>query len=172
MSGIRDNKGKARMSLLPFDALRELAGLFTWGASKYGAWNWSKGLSWSETMDSLMRHQERWLARDEVDESGYHHDVHILWNAVVLVAMRLRGIGKDDRHTQTKSDSVSDGSTHVPERDVSNPTSPVTTSHDPTLVIPIDNVPDVMGPYDDDPNFRDGWAAEGSPVPSYVKGST
>lgn len=146
MSGRRDNEGKPRMSLLPFDALRELASLFTWGASKYGAWNWAKGLSWSETMDSLIRHQEKWLKREELDESGFNHDVHILWNAIVLVAMRLRGIGKDDRY---RSDAIADDVPRHPIKgDISDPVVPVTASDNPSTVIPGYDYAHVMWPND------------------------
>lgn len=123
MSGFRYNKGKPRMSLLPFDALYELASLFTESTKKYPARNWERGLSWSETQDSLLRHMTAWSNREDKDaESGFYHDVHILWNAIVLVTMRLRGIGKDDRRevekcTQSSSEIQSSMSNLVPKGD-------------------------------------------------------
>lgn len=136
------------MSLLPFDALYEVARLFTWGATKYDAWNWAKGLSYTETMDSLLRHTTNWANRNDIDsESGFHHDVHILWNALVLVAMRLRGIGKDDRY-----DSNAIGNNiprHPVEGNVSDPVVPVTGPNDPTIAVLGNDVTYVVRPDDD-----------------------
>lgn len=155
MSGRRDNEGKARMSLLPFDALREVAKLFTWGANKYGAWNWAKGLSYTETMDSLLRHTEQWLNRKDIDESGFHHDVHIAWNALVLLAMRLRGIGKDDRLNSVSDDVPS----HSVEGDSSNPVAPVTTSNKPPPPVVSRDDAHMMWPDHYRTNLRHGMTA-------------
>lgn len=132
------------MSLLPFDALYELASLFTESMKKYPARNWERGLSWSETADSLLRHMTEWTKRDDVDkESGFHHDVHILWNAIVLVTMRLRGIGKDDRQLDPVSDYVM---THPIKGDISDPVVPVTGSNYPIPGSAADNVTNVVTP--------------------------
>lgn len=165
MSGRRDNEGKARMSLLPFDALREVAKLFTWGANKYGAWNWAKGLSYTETMDSLLRHTEQWLNRKDIDESGFHHDVHIAWNALVLLAMRLRGIGKDDRLNSVSDDVPS----HSVERNIGNPIVPVTTTNYPPISPASDNVSDMVRPDNNGTNLRDSGLTIVKPVSSTIK---
>jgi hypothetical protein len=45
-----------------------------------------------------MRHLAAWQQGEDIDpENGQHHDVAILWNAIALVAFRLRGSGVDDR---------------------------------------------------------------------------
>lgn len=167
MSGFRYNKGKARMSLLPFDALYELASLFTESTKKYPARNWERGLSWSETQDSLLRHLTAWSNKDDVDsESGFNHDVHILWNAIVLVTMRLRGIGKDDRKSNPVSDDVPG---HTAKGDISNPVVPVTATDDPSSLVTIDNVTYMVWPYDDSAVTRDSRFAILQPITSDVK---
>lgn len=162
MSGFRYNKGKARMSLLPFDALYELASLFTESTKKYPARNWERGLSWSETQDSLLRHMTAWSNREDKDaESGFYHDVHILWNAIVLVTMRLRNIGTDDRRevekcmqssseTQSSTSTLApkgDGLTHPAKGDISDPVVPVTTTDDPAPTVSSCYNADMMGPH-------------------------
>lgn len=160
------------MSLLPFDALYELASLFTESTKKYPARNWERGLSWSETQDSLLRHMTAWSNKDDVDsESGFNHDVHILWNAIVLVTMRLRGIGKDDRSSPLDKvlDAVGDGSTHTPKGDISDPVVPVTASDDPVAGTTTNDITNVVRPYDYRTDPRIGWTAEGTPLTSDIK---
>ena len=155
------------MSLLPFDALYELASLFTESMKKYPARNWERGLSWSETADSLLRHMTEWTKRDDVDkESGFHHDVHILWNAIVLVTMRLRGIGKDDRQLDPVSDYVM---THPIKGDISDPVVPVTGSNYPIPGSAADNVTNVVTPYDHNTNAGTSSLSPGGPITGNVK---
>jgi hypothetical protein len=152
VSGLRYNKGKPRMSLLPFDALYELASLFTESMKKYPARNWERGLSWSETQDSLLRHMTAWSNKEDKDaESGFYHDVHILWNAIVLVTMRLRGLGKDDRKSNPVSDDVP---THSIKRDISNSVVPVTAPDYPVTRAPTDDVAYVVRP---DDHYTESW---------------
>lgn len=97
--GDRFNTDKARMDLLPWDALEELAKHYGVGAKKYSDRNWEKGLHWNKgCMASLLRHVAAWSRGEDIDpENGQHHDVAILWNAIALVTFRLRGTGIDDR---------------------------------------------------------------------------
>jgi len=96
-TGLRYNAGKPRMSLLPFDALREVAKVLTFGAQKYAPHNWRKGLTWSETYDSLIRHLTARLSGELRDpETGELHTAQIACNALFLVSFELSGAGKDD----------------------------------------------------------------------------
>lgn len=105
-SGLRLNSGKPRIDLVPMDAVLAVADHYGKGASKYPARNWEKGLKWNEgCMASLLRHVEKWQAGEEYEieklpsgeEIVFRHDEAILWNALAIVAFRLRGIGTDDR---------------------------------------------------------------------------
>lgn len=96
--GRRDNKGKPRWDLVPLDAVEEYADCLAFGATKYEERNWEKGLSWSQTAASLLRHLTRWMLGEDKDkESGLHHDVHIAFNAIALITFRIRNKGVDDR---------------------------------------------------------------------------
>lgn len=97
-AGVKFDKGKLRMDLLPPDVLEALAQILTDGAVKYGAYNWSKGMAWSRPYAALMRHLLAWWGGQDTDpESGHSHLWHVLTNAAFLVAYEQRGIGEDDR---------------------------------------------------------------------------
>lgn len=103
-TGLRYNTGKARMDLLPWDVLVALAHHYRVGAEKYAARNWELGMKWNEgAAASLQRHLAAWSMGEDIDpENGQHHDVAIAWNALALVAYRLRNIGVDDRPKPSK----------------------------------------------------------------------
>lgn len=96
--GIRYNKEKAPMHLLPWDAIITLALHYRDGAKKYPERNWENGLKWNEgCAASLARHLADWSSGEDVDSEGNYHDVSMVWNALALLTYRLRGIGEDDR---------------------------------------------------------------------------
>lgn len=102
--GSRSNAGKPRWTLLPLDALAAVVEVLEMGARKYAPRNWEKGLSWSETADSLLRHLVTWHRGERFDpESRQPHLAHVACNALFLLAHELRGIGTDDR---PRGDSV------------------------------------------------------------------
>jgi hypothetical protein len=79
----RFNKGKLRWSLVSFSALELLVKVLMFGAEKYGAHNWKKGLPQDELLDSLMRHVVALNNGEEFDkESGHHHIGHVMCNAM------------------------------------------------------------------------------------------
>lgn len=95
--GMRFNTNKTRFDLIPASWPRVLAQILTKGATKYAPRNWEKGLSWSETLGSLHRHLDKWVSGETHDEeTKCHHMGHVAWNALALMTMQLRGIGKDD----------------------------------------------------------------------------
>lgn len=72
--------------LVPFQEITDgFARVAEFGAVKYEAWNWSKGLSRVQLIGSLLRHTFAYLRGQERDaDSGLLHTDHILWNAVAL----------------------------------------------------------------------------------------
>lgn len=100
----RFNEGKVGTYLIPPDVLLEVAKVYDFGAKKYGAHNWCNGLSWDKgTRASLERHLLKWASGEDYDdESGLPHDLHVAWNALTMVAHRIRGIGVDDRYKVVK----------------------------------------------------------------------
>ena len=99
MEAKRYHEHKPPMQLLPWDALMALSEHYGAGAKKYPERNWEQGLKWSEgCAASLMRHVAKWQQGEDFDpENGMPHDLAIAWNALALVAFRLRTVGTDDR---------------------------------------------------------------------------
>lgn len=121
------DEGKPRFSLLSAWAQEGLARISTYGAKKYtkygqctctlslnhsatcesrkvinsGDWNWAKGLSWAETIDSLERHLNAFKKGEELDDgpggSGLPHIDHLQWNAMALSHFQKTSTGTDDR---------------------------------------------------------------------------
>lgn len=89
---------KAKMSLLPFEALREIANILTFGCDKYGRHNWRDGMEWSRIQDAMLRHYERFsLGEDRDPETGSLHLAHLATNALFLLTYQLLKLGTDDR---------------------------------------------------------------------------
>jgi hypothetical protein len=95
--GARFNKGKIRYELIPTYALEELAKVYTYGAEKYDQYNWRKGLSWLNTLGSLLRHVYAWKKGEKIDsESNCHHLAMAAWNCFTLMSFEKNSIGIDD----------------------------------------------------------------------------
>lgn len=94
---------KARISLLPTDAIESAARVMTGAAESAGGKHndreWEKGnRNWNDVYDSLQRHLIAWEQREDFDaESGCLHMAHVACRALELLACQLRGIGNDDR---------------------------------------------------------------------------
>jgi hypothetical protein len=98
MSGKKYDLGKSMMGLLPFEALRAVGDVLTYGAQKYAAHNWRKGMKWSRVQDAMLRHYERFSLGEERDpDTGMLHTAHLACNALFLLAYQLQGLGEDDR---------------------------------------------------------------------------
>jgi hypothetical protein len=115
MAGLRHNKHKTPMHLLPWDAIGALADHYGKGAKKYPERNWEKGLKWNEgCAASLVRHLKAWSSGEDYELENMpdgscqqmYHDESMLWNAMALVTFRLRGIGVDDRVKLVSAEGV------------------------------------------------------------------
>lgn len=96
--GERKNSGKSRYDLLPAFAIEELVKVLTYGANKYSDRNWEKGLSWTETFGSLMRHAWAWMKGEDRDkESQCLHMAHVACNALFLVEFYYTCKGDETR---------------------------------------------------------------------------
>lgn len=67
----KHDEAKPKMSLLPFDALREAAKVLTFGAKKHEAHNWRKGMKWSRIEDAMLRHYESYASGIDIDEEWF-----------------------------------------------------------------------------------------------------
>lgn len=94
----RYNNGKPRYDLIPPDALRTVAWVYTVGAEKYDAHNWLKGMPWSEVIASAERHLAAIKAGEDIDaDTGLPHGALLAWNGLCLTTYLLRSLGTDDR---------------------------------------------------------------------------
>lgn len=88
-------EGKPRLALIDPAFLDALARVLTFGAEKYGANNWRKGLTYGETLDAALRHLNAFNAGEDTDpESGLPHPAHAAANLMFLVA--YIGAGRAD----------------------------------------------------------------------------
>lgn len=64
----------------------EACKVFDFGAEKYAAWNWAKGMAWSVPTGCILRHARSIIAGEYQDpESGYSHWGHIICNLIMLM---------------------------------------------------------------------------------------
>ena len=93
----KNDSGKVRLELHPFDVLESVGWVWTKGAKKYEERNWEWGFDWSRVFGAVLRHLFAWGSGRRVDpEWGYSHLDHALCSLMMLRAHELRGLGKDD----------------------------------------------------------------------------
>lgn len=89
--GYKLDEGKTQWHLLPWDAMEEVAQIFTEGATKYSPRNWENGMDWSRPWDALLRHlTAMWRGEDKATDSNRLHMAHVAANALFLTAYMLR----------------------------------------------------------------------------------
>lgn len=98
VEGIKHDQGKPRLELLPSDSLEEIAKVLTFGAKKYSAENWRKGINYSRLMGAAMRHLLAWKDGEDKDpESGLTHLAHAGCCVLFLIWMEKNRQDLDDR---------------------------------------------------------------------------
>lgn len=96
--GIKFDDGKPRVDLISPIALSELATVLAFGAKKYAAWNWAKGIPYTRIIAALLRHTHKYLMGETLDpESGLSHAAHIMCNAMFLLHFEKLKPEFDDR---------------------------------------------------------------------------
>lgn len=99
--GKRYNQGKLRWRNVPKFILKPVIEVGHYGENKYGdTWNFLKGLSVSDCLDSMDRHRDKLddpRISDYDEESKLHHLAHIGWNALVALYMIQNRPDLDDR---------------------------------------------------------------------------
>jgi hypothetical protein len=82
-TGVRFNSGKLQWGLIDYKALHPLIQVLEFGAKKYSANNWKKGLPPRQILESMQRHLANLLDGNDKDlESGLPEIGHILCNAM------------------------------------------------------------------------------------------
>lgn len=104
MSGTKYDQDKAPIHLIPKESLEAMAYAFGYGAKKYSAHNFKKGIQLSRLFSSLMRHAIAFNNGEDVDsESGLPHTFHLLANAAMIEFMRVNRPEMDDRYKEDGS---------------------------------------------------------------------
>lgn len=82
--------------------LKDTCDQFDFGAKKYAAWNWAKGMAWSVPLACMKRHWLKLVAGEATDEeSGVSHCGAIGCNLVMLVHFVRHYREGDDRPPRT-----------------------------------------------------------------------
>lgn len=86
MSAKKFDKGKTRWDLLPFREIEEVAEVLTYGAAKYGANNWKRGIDWDRLFAATLRHMSALKTEGRDDpESGKKHLAHAVCNLLFMM---------------------------------------------------------------------------------------
>lgn len=96
---------KPRMSLIPQLAIVKVANVFGYGAEKYELYNFSKGAKNTTYTDAALRHINRYLLNEDVDdESGMEHLAHAVSCLLMCLDNDLNGTTIEDRNQTYRGD--------------------------------------------------------------------
>jgi len=96
--GTKNDQGKLRLELVPVESINAIARAMTYGAKKYGDWNWAKGIAHTRLFGAALRHMWAYFRGEDYDqESGNHHLDHALASLAMLRASIDNSLGEDDR---------------------------------------------------------------------------
>lgn len=102
--GAKYDTDKPRMELLDSYAMEQLAKVLTFGAKKYAAHNWRKGISKSRLIAAALRHIFAYLGGvDKDEETGLSHIAHAMCCCMFILGLEHR-TDLDDRHNARKED--------------------------------------------------------------------
>lgn len=98
--GIKHDQAKPRMDLLDRKAMEQLAQVLTFGAEKYEAHNWRKGINTSRLVSAALRHLHAFNDGETLDpESNLPHVAHAMCNCMFLLGLSDKP-ELDDRHAK------------------------------------------------------------------------
>ena len=93
-----DDAKDCRPGLIAPEFLQGIGRVLAFGAKKYSAGNWAKGMDWSRCIDALDRHWLAWKSGEQYDsETGYSHLWHMGCCLMFLTTYEARNIGRDNR---------------------------------------------------------------------------
>lgn len=104
--GKKSDTGKTPCELLSPIALSATADVLGFGARKYAAHNWRKGLAWSRVIGAIFRHLFAFMQGEDLDkETGLPHIDHIAAEVMFIQEFYRTRKDLDDRHKlETKGD--------------------------------------------------------------------
>jgi len=96
--GLKYDRGKPPMHLLSPEALRQVAKVLEFGATKYEPWNWARGISYSRVYSAAQRHLNYWWEGEDLDpETGISHIAHAACCLMFLLQYEKTKQEYDDR---------------------------------------------------------------------------
>lgn len=96
--GKKLDSGKVGVHLLPPKPLIEIAKVLDFGAKKYDAYNWSKGILYSRVFGAAVRHMWAWwCGQDKDEETGLSHLAHAGCCVLFLLQYEINRRDFDDR---------------------------------------------------------------------------
>lgn len=99
-TGVKRDNGKPPLSLVDRHAIEEIGRVLAFGAQKYAAHNWRRGIAYSRLLDAALRHLYAFADGEDNDpESGLSHIAHAGCCVVFLLGMIRRRPDVDDRWT-------------------------------------------------------------------------
>lgn len=111
-AGTKHDSDKVRLELLSPIALTEVGKVMTFGAKKYDAHNWRKGISSSRLLGAMLRHVLAYLGGQDKDpETGLSHIAHAMCCGMFLLELAVTRPDLDDRY-KPSSDSSSKSDNH------------------------------------------------------------
>lgn len=99
LGAVKHDTSKPRVELLSRPALEGCSRVLEFGANKYAADNWRKGMEWRRVIGALIRHALEFSDGKDIDEeSGLPVIDHVMCCAMFLSEFQKRNLGVDDRH--------------------------------------------------------------------------
>lgn len=105
LDGKKFDEGKPELGLVPKSLIWATGTILTFGAKKYGAHNWRKGLAWSRVYNAILRHLTAfWDGENNDLETGKSHLWHAATELAFLIEFEEKELGNDDRHSAGESE--------------------------------------------------------------------
>lgn len=99
--GTKFDDKKVRLELLSPIAIEEMGKVLTFGATKYDAHNWRKGIKWSRVLGASLRHIMAFMGGQDKDpETGLNHLAHAACCIMFLLEYEITHKELDDRYTK------------------------------------------------------------------------
>jgi hypothetical protein len=88
--GVKHDEEKVEFHYFSHPALEEVAKVLMFGAVKYEAYNWEKGISYTRCFNAALRHIWSWMWGEKKDhETGLHHLAHAMCCIMFLLHYEL-----------------------------------------------------------------------------------
>jgi len=111
MQGIKHDSGKLPWELFPWDGAAEIVKVLQFGANKYAARNWEKGINYSRVFGAIIRHVTVWFMGETNDpETGLNHLAHAGCEVLFALTYSIRKMEKFDDRPEVEIYGLQSGS--------------------------------------------------------------